>query len=76
MLQVCKQRVQLATMVSLVGNIFMACAFTLIGPAPFMIEVMPNSIGLSYTVALLIGIGYALIMVSRQGNGKGPFLLC
>ena len=39
-----------------------------------MIEVMPNSIGLSYTVALLIGIGYALIMVSRQG-GKDLFYL-
>ena len=62
-------------MVSLLGNIFMACAFTLIGPAPFLIKVVPNSVGLSYTVALLIGIGYALIMVSRQGIGKRNIII-
>ena len=49
----------------MVGNIVMAMAFTLIGPAPFLAELLPNSIGLSYFVASLIGVGYALIMVAR-----------
>ena len=51
----------------MVGNIVMAMAFTLIGPAPFLAELLPNSIGLSYFVASLIGVGYALIMVARLG---------
>ena len=50
----------------MVGNILLALAFTLIGPAPYLAELIPNSIGLSYFVAVLIGVGYAHIMVARQ----------
>ena len=51
----------------MMGNLLLALAFTLIGPAPFLGELLPNSLCLSYFVALLIGVGYALIMVARQG---------
>ena len=51
----------------MMGNLLLALAFTLIGPVPFLGELLPNSLCLSYFVAFLIGVGYALIMVARQG---------
>ena len=72
--QVCK-RVRFPTIVSMVGNIMMAFAFILIGPAPFLGKMVPNSIALSDLVALLIGVGYALVMVSRQVRHCGKYIL-
>ena len=53
----------------------MAFAFILIGPAPFLGKMVPNSIALSDLVALLIGVGYALVMVSRQVRHCGKYIL-
>ncbi len=46
------------------GNVIMAVLLLLVGPSPLFGDALRNSIGLSYGVAALTGIGFGLVMVS------------
>jgi hypothetical protein len=49
---------------TIAGHFLIASSFLFIGPAPFMKSLLTNSIGLSYAVAVTIGFGTSLVMVS------------
>ena len=52
------------TVLTLAGYLLISVAFSLIGPAPFIRDSLPNSVGLSYCVALMIGSSYSLVVIS------------
>jgi hypothetical protein len=55
-------------MVSVIGNIFMATAFLLIGPVPF-IPITPTVPLIQGSLAIL-GLGYGMVMVSTFGRSQ------
>ena len=56
-------------MVSILGNILLTVAFLLIGPAPFLTNLLPST-GLIQGSAAILGTGYAMVMVSTLGRSQ------
>jgi hypothetical protein len=52
------------TAITIAGHFLIDSSFLFFGPAPFMKLLLTNSIGLSYAVAVTIGFGTSLVMVS------------
>ena len=56
-------------MVSILGNILLTVAFLLIGPAPFLTNLLPST-SLIQGSAAILGAGYAMVMVSTFGRSQ------
>ena len=65
--QVC-DKIRYLTIVSIIGNIFMATAFILIGPVPFI--PLEPSVPLIQGVMAMFGLGYGMVMVSTFGRSQ------
>ena len=65
--QLC-DKIRYPTMISLIGNCFMATAFLLIGPVPFL-PIEPTVPLIQGSVAIC-GFGYGLVLVSTFGRSQ------
>lgn len=61
-------KINYPTLVSILGNLFMAIAFLFIGPVPF-IPLSP-SVSLIEGMMAVVGFGYAMVMVSTFGRAQ------
>ena len=66
--QIC-DRIKYPTIVSILGNILLTVAFLLIGPVPFLTNILPTT-SLIQGSAAILGAGYAMVMVSTFGRSQ------
>jgi hypothetical protein len=67
-LQIC-DRIKYPVIVSVLGNVLMLTGFLLVGPAPFITSLVLTT-DLVKGVAVIIGVGYSMIMVSTFGRSQ------
>ena len=66
--QIC-DRIKYPTIVSILGNILLTVAFLLVGPVPFLTNILPTT-SLIQGSAAILGAGYAMVMVSTFGRSQ------
>ena len=52
------------TILTLAGYLLISVSFSLIGPAPSCWGSLKNSVGLSFCVAVMVGVSYSLVLIS------------
>ncbi len=65
-LKIC-DRIKYPIAVSILGNVLMMIGFILVGPAPFLPNLVPTT-GLIQGSGAILGTGYAMILVSTFGR--------
>ena len=60
--------IQYPTLMAVVGNICLIATLLLIGPVPFLTQVITISFNYECGLMVVFGVGYSLIMVSAYGR--------